>query len=86
MDTYRDYITGSLAEFTIAKEQYAPRSGWFSDRSATYLASGRPVVTSETDSATTSHRRRPVAFNDLDEALARATRCSPTLSDTARPP
>jgi glycosyltransferase involved in cell wall biosynthesis len=33
----------------VAKEQYvAPRSGWFSDRSACYLAAGRPVVTQDT--------------------------------------
>jgi hypothetical protein len=46
---YRSYIRASLGEFTVAKEQYvAPRSGWFSDRSACYLASGRPVVTQDT--------------------------------------
>jgi GT2 family glycosyltransferase len=49
IDIYRSYISGSQAEFTVAKEQnVALRSGWFSDRSATYLASGRPVVTQET--------------------------------------
>lgn len=46
---YRNYINESSGEFTIAKEQYVePCSGWFSDRSATYLASGRPVVTQST--------------------------------------
>ena len=40
---------GSLGEFTVAKEQnVVMRSGWFSDRSATYLAAGRPVITQET--------------------------------------
>jgi GT2 family glycosyltransferase len=49
IDRYRSYISGSQAEFTVAKEQnVALRSGWFSDRSATYLAAGRPVVTQET--------------------------------------
>jgi hypothetical protein len=48
-DDYRDYICGSLGEFTVAKEQYVkPRTGWFSDRSVCYLAAGRPVVTQET--------------------------------------
>jgi glycosyltransferase involved in cell wall biosynthesis len=48
-DDYRRYIAGSRAEFTVAKEQnVALRSGWFSDRSATYLAAGRPVVTQDT--------------------------------------
>lgn len=48
-DVYREYIRGSLGEFTVAKEQYVrPRTGWFSDRSVCYLAAGRPVVTQET--------------------------------------
>jgi hypothetical protein len=46
---YRDYILGSRGEFTVAKDQNVRlRSGWFSDRSACYLAAGRPVVTQET--------------------------------------
>src|SRR5206468_5443485 len=46
---YRDYIAGSRGEFTVAKDQNVRlRSGWFSDRSATYLAAGRPVVTQDT--------------------------------------
>ena len=49
LDVYRDYISGSRGEFTVAKEQNIRlRSGWFSDRAATYLAAGRPVVTQET--------------------------------------
>jgi glycosyltransferase involved in cell wall biosynthesis len=48
-EDYRRYVAGSRAEFTVAKEQnVALRSGWFSDRSATYLAAGRPVVTQDT--------------------------------------
>jgi GT2 family glycosyltransferase len=48
-DAYREYIRGSRAEFTVAKDQNVRlRTGWFSDRSATYLASGRPVVTQDT--------------------------------------
>lgn len=47
--SYRDYIRASRGEFTVAKDQYARlRSGWFSDRSASYLAAGRPVVTQDT--------------------------------------
>jgi GT2 family glycosyltransferase len=49
IDRYRDYVGGSRGEFTVAKEQNVSlRTGWFSDRSATYLASGRPVITQET--------------------------------------
>jgi len=48
-DAYRGYIAGSHGEFTVAKDQNVRlRSGWFSDRSATYLAAGRPVVTQDT--------------------------------------
>ena len=46
---YVDYIRGSKGEFTVAKDQYVRlRTGWFSDRSACYLAAGRPVVTQQT--------------------------------------
>jgi hypothetical protein len=46
---YRDFVRGSKAEFGIAKSGYvAARSAWFSDRSACYLASGRPVVAQDT--------------------------------------
>jgi GT2 family glycosyltransferase len=49
IDRYRDYLGASRGEFTVAKEQNVRlRTGWFSDRSATYLASGRPVITQET--------------------------------------
>jgi hypothetical protein len=44
-ERYRDYVCSSLGEFSCAKGGYAgTRSGWFSDRSACYLAAGRPVV------------------------------------------
>jgi len=46
---YHDYISQSKGEFTVAKDQYVRlNSGWFSDRSACYLAAGRPVITQET--------------------------------------
>jgi len=49
VDTYREYIASSRGEFTVAKDQNVRfRSGWFSDRSATYLAAGRPVITQDT--------------------------------------
>jgi glycosyltransferase involved in cell wall biosynthesis len=48
-DAYRDYIQGSGGEFTAAKDQNVRlRSGWFSDRTATYLAAGRPAVVQDT--------------------------------------
>jgi hypothetical protein len=46
---YRRYVRASRGEFTVAKDQNIRlRSGWFSDRSACYLAAGRPVITQET--------------------------------------
>ena len=49
LHAYRNYIAGSLGEFTVAKDQNVRfRTGWFSDRSATYLAAGRPVITQDT--------------------------------------
>jgi len=47
--SYRSYIQKSRGEFTVARDQYVrPKTGWFSDRSACYLASARPVITQET--------------------------------------
>jgi hypothetical protein len=49
LEPYRDYVLASDAEFSVAKDQNIRlRSGWFSDRSATYLAAGKPVVTQDT--------------------------------------
>lgn len=46
---YRDYVRASLGEFTVARDQNVRlRSGWFSERSACYLAGGRPVITQDT--------------------------------------
>jgi hypothetical protein len=47
--TYQRYIQRSKGEFSVAKHGYVTaRSGWFSERSAAYLASGRPVLAQET--------------------------------------
>jgi hypothetical protein len=46
---YRDFVRGSQAEIGIAKAGYVEsRCGWFSDRSACYLAAGRPVLAQDT--------------------------------------
>ncbi len=48
-DRYQSYIRASKAELGIVKSGYVEsRCGWFSDRSACYLASGRPVIAQET--------------------------------------
>lgn len=75
-DRYRDYVSRSRGEFSVAKDQNVRlRSGWFSDRSATYLAAGRPVVAHDTgfgEALPTGEGLLP--FSDLEsaaEALAR---------------
>jgi GT2 family glycosyltransferase len=72
IDRYRDYIGASRGEFTVAKEQNVRlRTGWFSDRSATYLASGRPVITQETGFSNVLPSGRGLfGFDSPDEALA----------------
>jgi hypothetical protein len=46
---YRTFIQRSGAEFMVAKNMYVrTRSGWFSDRSICYLASGKPVLAQDT--------------------------------------
>jgi len=48
-DGYRRYFQDSKGEFTVAKDQYVRlNTGWFSDRTACYLAAGRPAITQET--------------------------------------
>jgi hypothetical protein len=70
--TYRDFIQASLGEVSVAKETYVKAvTGWFSGRSACYLASGRPVVTQDTGWT----RYLPsgtglIGFDTADQALA----------------
>jgi hypothetical protein len=68
---YRRYIVVSDAEFSVAKQMYVrSRCGWFSDRSACYLATGRPVVAQETGySSYVPTGVGLVPFADPDEAL-----------------
>ncbi len=71
-ERYRRYIQSSLGELMVAKGIYVEtRSGWFSERSAAYLASGRPVIALDTGFA----ERYPtgeglIAFTDLESARA----------------
>jgi len=69
---YRDYLRASFGEFTVAKDQYTRlRSGWFSDRSACYLAAGRPVVTQETGFSDILPTGSGLfSFETLDDAVA----------------
>jgi hypothetical protein len=71
-DAYRAFIQSSAGEVTTAKDvNVRLRSGWFSDRSACYLASGRPVVVQDTafdDILPTGEGL--FSFRTLDEAVA----------------
>ncbi len=71
-ELYRAYVAGSFGEFSCAKGGYVgTRSGWFSDRSACYLAAGRPVVVQATgfeDLLPTGEGA--FAVRDVDEAVA----------------
>jgi hypothetical protein len=71
---YRDYIQGSMAEISVAKAMYVETNGgWFSDRSASYLASGRPVLAQDTGFARTLPTGEGLlAFSDLDQAVVAA--------------
>jgi hypothetical protein len=49
IDSFRDYLLDCRGEFSVVKNMYcATNSGWFSDKSAAFMASGRPVVLQET--------------------------------------
>lgn len=71
LDGFQRYVQQSRGEFSVAKSGYVrARSGWFSDRSACYLASGRPVLVQDTDFS----RHLPtgeglLAFRTLEEAV-----------------
>jgi len=80
-DAYRTFIQRSAGEITTAKDvNVRLRSGWFSDRSACYLASGRPVITQDTAFADVLPTGAGLfSFRTLDEAVAAvaATRAEP---------
>jgi hypothetical protein len=68
---YQHFITRSRGEISIAKNIYvAMRTGWFSCRSACYLASGRPVITQDTGfSKFLPTGEGLFAFSTTDEAV-----------------
>jgi len=70
--TYQSFVQASTAEFSVAKHGYvASRSGWFSERSTGYLASGRPVIVEDTGfSDVLPSGEGILPFTDLDSAAA----------------
>jgi hypothetical protein len=83
---YRDYVAGSHGEFTVAKEQNVRlRSGWFSDRSACYLAAGKPVITQDTGFGNLFPTGRGLfAFHTLDQVLEALDRIETDYATHAR--
>jgi hypothetical protein len=71
---YRDYVQRSASELMVAKNLYVDtHSGWISDRSACYLASGRPVLAQDTGlDGLLPCGEGLVAFSTLEEAVAGA--------------
>jgi len=69
---YPDYFRQSRGEFTVAKDQNVRlRSGWFSERDACYLASGKPVVAQDTGFGNILPNGEGLfAFTTMEEALA----------------
>jgi hypothetical protein len=69
---YRDYICSSRGEFTVAKDLNVRLcSGWFSERSACYLAAGRPVITQDTGFGKFIPTGEGLfAFNTMEEILS----------------
>ncbi len=69
---YPDYFRQSRGEFTVAKDQNVRlRSGWFSERDACYLASGKPVVAQDTGFGDTLPSGEGLfAFTTMEQALA----------------
>ena len=71
-ESYQRYLAASRGEISVAKEAYAAtRSGWFSTRSASYLALGRPVVIQDTGLAPHYPLGGAILpFGDVDGAAA----------------
>ena len=69
---YREYLQGSKGEFTVAKDQYVRlHTGWFSDRTACYLACGRPAITQQTQfTQLYGGGKGLLAFETLDDIAA----------------
>jgi len=83
-DSYAGYLRGSAAEIAIAKQLYvATRGGWFSDRSAAYLASGKPVLAQDTGfGAALPTGAGLLSFDDPDGAAAAAAEVAARRAST----
>ncbi len=73
---FREYVQSSCAEFSVAQGIYVETgSGWFSDRTVHYLASGKPALVQDTGlNPTYAAAGGLVPFRTLDQAIAGAER------------
>jgi hypothetical protein len=83
---YQRYISSSGGEFTVAKDMYAQtRSGWFSERTACYLASGRPAVVQDTGGRNSSSDGLGLhVFQDSEEAATGIARVMENYQQESR--
>jgi hypothetical protein len=80
---YRRYIANALAEFTAIKGvDVAWRTGWLSDRAASFLATGRPVITEDTGAA--KYLPRENGFRFVDGAAEAEAAVREVLADWPR--
>jgi hypothetical protein len=83
--SYRRYVQQSSAEFSVAKGMYVKtRSGWFSDRSICYLASGKPVLAQDTGLRHLEPGEGLLAFGTIEDAVAGAEEICRDYSRHAR--
>lgn len=70
-EIFQEFISNSKGEWSIAKDGYVKsKSGWFSERSANYLASGKPVIVQDTGFADLLPTGTGLlCFNNIDEAI-----------------
>jgi hypothetical protein len=74
-ESFRDYVRGSGAEFSVAQGVYVETAcGWFSDRTAAYLASGRPALVQDTGIVDLPLGEGLITFASTADAAAGAER------------
>jgi hypothetical protein len=68
--TYQNFIANSKGEWSVAKHGYIiSNSGWFSERTTCYLASGKPVVIENTGFSEVIETGKGIfAFKTIEEA------------------
>jgi hypothetical protein len=83
---YRRYVSSSLGEFGCCKPFYVRhRTGWISDRTACYLAAGRPAVLQDTGPNPALEEGRGVLrFSTPEEAVACLDKCAADYGDYSR--